>query len=447
MPKSGTGTIPLQPKSGFTLLEVVISLAILMMLFVAISKIVQSILENVIQSRIRTVALSLAQSQLEQIHNLPYVKVGTVGGIPPGSIQPQKTVIVNSQKYTIETSIVFIDDPFDQQTPQDLVNVDYKRVRVQVTWEDDIESAPVTLLTNISPKGIETWQNSGTLVINVFNSQGLPVSGATVNIDNEILTPQIHTQTYTDNFGLVVYPGTPICNTCYKVTVTKAGYSTDKTYSTTEVTNPLQPYATVLNGQITSMSFAIDQVGAVTLQSYNPSYNPTTNIQFTLRGQKIIGYDINDDPVYKTSINSNTGGFTVQIPGLEWDTYELILTNFFHNLAGSNPIFPIALSPGSSLTVPFIAGPYSQSSLLLIVKDAQDQPLASASANLKNMGLSYDLTKVTNATGSVDFGQVFFSNLSPAVYNYQISLPGYKEATGSVNISSNMREMFILEKL
>lgn len=433
---------------GFTLIETLVAMGILVIFFTAITLIVQQVIENIGSTRVRTTALSLAEQKFELIRNLPYVNVGTIGGIPQGPIPQSETVTVNNLPFIITTSIIYVDDPYDGLAPSDVLNADYKRVRIEVTWGGSYPSRmPITLVTNIVPNGVESVSGGGTLYIQVFNANSQHVANANVTINNTVVTPAIHMQTLSNADGVVVLPGAPPCNTCYEITVTKQNYSTDKTYSSSQVTNPLLPYSTVLVGQITQISFSIDEVSTLIVNSFNPYYQPISNVMFTLKGSKIIGYDTNDLPVYKYSYSTNTGGGTVSIPGLEWDTYTLDLSNSAHTLAGSNPPIPFALPPKNNLTIPIVAVPKANNSLLIHVDDMTHTPQASASVELLNELLSYDQTIVTPGTNSANFGYAFFPALQTGTYDLKVDLPGYQEATSSVIINGNIQESVTLNAL
>ncbi|HCS78430.1 TPA: hypothetical protein DIV55_01670 [Patescibacteria group bacterium] len=433
--------------NGFTMLETIVALGVLSMFFGAITVILQTVLTNIGESRVRTTALSLAQTKMELIRNLPYASVGTSGGIPTGPIPQNEVVAVNGLDFTVTTSIIYIDDEFDGVAPADVTNADYKRARVEITWNGLYPSrVPITLVTNIAPKGIETVVGGGTLFIQVFDANGLPVSNATVKIDNAQVTPQIHTQTLTNANGLVILPGYPACVTCYRIEASKSGFSSSRTYATSELANPLQPDLTVLEGEVSQLSFAIDRVSSLVVNSVGsgPTYPPVSFVLFTLRGTKIIGYDALDEPVYKYTFSTNTGGGTVSIPALEWDSYMLDFSSSYHNLAGSNPIIPLALTAGTAVTVNVVAEPKTNRSLLLLVKNAAAELQASAAARLVNSGVSYDTTKYTAATGSADFGHVYFGGLTPGDYELTLTLSGYQDATASYSINSNRQETTIM---
>lgn len=436
------------PGYGFTMIETIVGLATMLIFFAAVAAIFQNILTNIGTSRVRTVALALAQEKMELIRNLPFSDIGTIGGIPQGMISPSETVTINNQQFTITTSIIYIDDPFDQIAPSDTINTDYKRVRIEITWGGVYPSRiPVSLITNFAPKGIETVAGGGTLFITVINSSGNPIQNATVTVNNDTVLPPIHMQTLTNANGIVVLPGTPACISCYRITVSKTAYSQDRTYSTGEVANPLMPDPTVIEGSITQVTFSIDELSSIIVNSYSQSLQPVSNVAFTLLGSKIIGYDSDDNPVLKFSRSINTGGGTVTISAIEWDTYTLDFTDSSYTLAGSNPPIPFVLPPKTNQTLPIVVYPKANASLLLYVKNSTGILMASASATLTNIPNGYASTVITPSTGSANFGQAYFPSLLPAIYDLKVNLAGYAESTTSVTISTNQQETVQLNTL
>lgn len=437
--------------AGFTLVETLIALAILGIFFAAITNILQVIFSNLGLSRVRATALAMAQAKIEIIRNLPYADVGTTGGLPQGSIAQTETVTINNTPFTVQTSIIYVDDPADGVIPADLISSDYKRARVSVSWSGAFPTTfPVTLVTNVVPRGLETTAGGGTLYLRVFDANGSPVANANIAIDNSLVNPAIHTTTLTDTGGSVMLPGAPACNTCYAITVTKSGYSTDKTYAASEVTNPIQPLLSVIEGELTQASFSIDLTGSVTIKSFGSrqlNYPPIANVQLALRGTKIIGYDSLDNPVYKYNYSTNTGGGILNVSNLELDSYILDFTNSNYSLTGSNPLIPFVITPGSNQTISFAAVPKTNYNLLLVVKNNLGDLQSSASARLANFSLGFDATSSTAATGAADFGQTFFNSLSANTYNLEVNLDGYQTATNSLIINTNKTETITLNPL
>ena len=98
---------------GQTLIGVIISLAIFSILASAVFTLISTSYQTVNFNRARITGKQLAQEKIEFVRNLPYDDVGTIGGIPNGTVIPQtETLNLNGLPYTIKTSIVYVDDPF-----------------------------------------------------------------------------------------------------------------------------------------------------------------------------------------------------------------------------------------------------------------------------------------------------------------------------------------------
>lgn len=253
-------------KNGFTLIEVLVFILIFGIIFGGIVGGFVAGMKILFQSKARTTALALANQRIEEIRNLPYKDIGTIGGIPSGVIPQTETKRVNNIDFTIKTTIIYIDDPFDKTAPDDPVPTDYKRVKVRVSWPSII-GGQVQLITDIAPKGIETTQGGGTLSIVVLNASGEPVSQAEVRIKNDQVLPPIDATYLTDDFGTIFLPGAPASSESYQVEVKKSGYSSDKTFSRDEVANPSKPHLSVYEGQLTQASFSIDLLSSMNIES------------------------------------------------------------------------------------------------------------------------------------------------------------------------------------
>lgn len=421
------------------------------MFFAGIMIIIQTLLRSIGEARVRLVASSLAQAKLETTRNLPYVDVGVVGGIPNGLLEPEEVVAINGQNFSVNTSIVYIDDPFDDIAPIDVIPTDYKRVRIEVDWDGTFKPLnPLVFLSDVVPPSLETGSNTGTLSIQVINASGQPVSSADVTIVANSVVPPINLTTVTDSNGWLVLPGSPICVECYSVTVSKSGYSTDKTYSTAEVANPLKPHLTVLDGQLTHISFAIDRLATLTVRasrSRQAGYTPFPGVQFTLKGAKTVGTNTLDEVVYKHQSNHVTAAFgQVVVSGLEWDTYDLYFPGGSSiDIAGAQPLIPFGLSPGVSSQVSIVTEANTTNSLLVAAANPSEQLLANATFTLSQNGVPV-ATKSAGATGFGDVGQAYFGGLSQSTYDLLAQLSGYQDATGSVTINGDIKELLYLNE-
>ncbi len=64
-------------KKSFTFIDVLVGTSLVLIVFLGIFGVYQLGLKMVNQSKIRIIATALANQKIEQIHNLPYKKVGT----------------------------------------------------------------------------------------------------------------------------------------------------------------------------------------------------------------------------------------------------------------------------------------------------------------------------------------------------------------------------------
>jgi len=172
--------------------------------------------------------------------------------------------------------------------------------------------------------------------------------------------------------------------------------------------------------------------------------NPLPNTAFHIRGEKIIGTDVNDEPVYKYSTFATTdGNGNIVLNNLEWDLYT------FSTGQGSGLDLvtiepapqPINLPPNTNLPVNLYLE--AENALLVTVKDiSTSQPIFSASVRLFNTFLGYDVTYYTN-----DKGQIYFLPLENATYNLGAGAPGYSNVSTTVLVSGHTTEIINLEQI
>lgn len=264
---------------GLTLIEVLISLVILAIISIGLYSLYTYTLKVINDNRARTGAVAIAEQRLEMIRNMPYNDVGTIGGIPSGTITASEEIDLNNFIYTATSYVRYIDDPFDGLLgePGETLNADYKQVEVQVSWRSPFGTRSVDLSTIVAPRGIETVEGGGTLKISVFDADGQPVPLANVHIENNMVAPPISVDHQTGVSGILLLPGTPESIENYSVTVTKDGYSTEQTCPTKSGTpnpicpvsiandTPTKPHLSVYEGELTEEGFTIDRVGTLNI--------------------------------------------------------------------------------------------------------------------------------------------------------------------------------------
>ncbi|MBU3923000.1 prepilin-type N-terminal cleavage/methylation domain-containing protein, partial [Patescibacteria group bacterium] len=97
-------------KKGFTLIETLIAIAILVIVIIGIVGVLQMNIRIANRTSSRVGAVSLINKRMEMLRNLDYDNIGTIGGIPSGDIPQQETIILNDIEYTLKTFIQYFDD-------------------------------------------------------------------------------------------------------------------------------------------------------------------------------------------------------------------------------------------------------------------------------------------------------------------------------------------------
>jgi len=260
--------------NGASLIDVIFGVSIMLIIFIGIFGIFKLSIELVSSSKSKTGALALANEQMEFIRSLSYNAVGVMGGIPAGNIEQEEIIILNKTIYTRRTFIQYIDDLKDglEEEDENLITADYKLVKVEIKWTIGDTERKFSLISNIVPKGIETFEGGGTLIINSIDAYGMPIAGAQVNIKNNTIFPTIDLMAFTNNFGKIMFPGSPAAAD-YEIIVTKDGYSMAKTYDA-DVNNPNPDpgHLTVAEKETTRSTFAIDLLSGMDINTYRKTF-------------------------------------------------------------------------------------------------------------------------------------------------------------------------------
>ncbi len=407
-------------EGGLTLVETLVGISIFLIISLGIYDGYIGIVKLVGVSKLRTLAMLVANEEIELIRNLPYGNVGIVQGIPAGVIEREMTVVKGGVRFLLRATVRNIDDPFDGTiggSPNDLAPADYKQVSIDVGCPTCKNFSTSTVTTTIAPKNLESTGNNGALFITVFDANGVGVPGASVHIENQSASPAIVINELTSNDGVLQLVDVPPGTFVYQITATKAGYSTARTYPVDDPDNPnpSQIHATVATGALTEMSFAIDRIATLSVETVRENCEVVPNTSFTLHGSKTIG---TDPTIYKYNQSHTTGsdGRTT-ISSLEWDTYTALLTSSSLDFNGSLPLSPFALNPGVTLISRLVVVPKNPNTLLVTVKDvASGLPLADATVTISQTGFSE--SKMTNRgyLAQTDWsgggGQILYSNKS-----------------------------------
>jgi hypothetical protein len=164
----------------------------------------------------------------------------------------------------------------------------------------------------------------------------------------------------------------------YYITVTKSGYSSEQTYAVGGAgnPNPTKPHITVVANTVSQGTFSIDQTSSIDLRAQSAQCSSITGIAGDLVGSKIIG---TSPDVIKNTIAFNLNSASNTIGSIEWDSYSLELSSSDYDVAGTNPIFPLSVSPASSQQVTITLKPATSGSRLVVaVNDVAGLPVAGA---------------------------------------------------------------------
>lgn len=261
-----------QPNSGFSLIDVIIGISLMLIAFLGIYGMLRLSIILIATTKASTGALALATEQLEFIRSLPYDDVGTISGVPAGNIPQSETVTLNGRDYTRRTVILYEDAPQDGLGVLDTnsITADYKVAKVEMSWDIKGNTRSLMLVTNVVPPGIETLAGGGTLTINVIDALAGPVLNADVQIVNNTTSPTIDVTLLSNANGVVNLPGAPAASE-YEVYVSKTDFSSARTYpATPTLPNPNPGHLSVVAGDTTSITFAIDELAQKTIRTFEP---------------------------------------------------------------------------------------------------------------------------------------------------------------------------------
>ena len=571
-------------QKGFTFVQTLIGLFILLLIFIGLYGSIQIAFKIISQSKAQVIASSLAVQKIESIRNLSYQNIGTAGGIPAGNIQQTSTTTINNIDYTIEIDINYVDDDFDGLAPTDTVPNDYKRVRVEISWPGFFGDKIVSV-TDITPPGLESSVGGGNLSVSVFDANGQPIPQANIHIINNKINPAIDTSYETNDNGQYLIAGAPTSTNAYEITISKDGYNSSQTYSSTTVANPNNPHATVLESALTSISFSIDKLSSFSINTLSPwgsgifsdsfvdnskvsetsdiqiyegnillatttasttqykssgyvisdpiqpaslinwqeltwndtqtastsityqlyyattssweiipnselsgnesgfesspvdltdiptdtYYNvkikanlstnissttpslsdwhlswktdiptPIEDVDFNLQGQKTIGTDENDDPVYKYSRDFSTdSNGHIDINDLEWDLYNFTIDpsedlSLTTTTPPTNPLGEnVSLEPDTNQNIDLYLD--AENNLMVTIQNSDtSETVFNAQVRLYNSSLGYDEIQYTN-----EDGQTLYSPLEPVIYNIEIQKTDYENYTGNMNVTGD----------
>lgn len=265
---------------GFTLVELTVALVVLAILSLSIFALFNSVIHSMIIARRQAVAMTLATTQLEYLKSLPYDSLAVQGGsIYATNLLPAtQNQTVNGVKYTVKTSIGYVDDAYDgcgsypttalktkycrnypppaSAPSQDTNPADYKILNVVVTDTSGLRLAMVD--TQVTARVAESASTTGAIFITVLDASGSPVSGANVAVNNSTTSPVVALNDTTDGNGVAIfYNVPPVSSNSYIITASKSGYSSLSTIAASGSLQPNYQHLKVLSQQSGSLTMPI----------------------------------------------------------------------------------------------------------------------------------------------------------------------------------------------
>ncbi len=431
-------------KKGATLIEIVIAVGVLSMMALIFAQTFALATVHIADTRMRSGAVAVALQQMEQLRNLPYDAVAVVGGVPNGTINPDKQVSLGARTYRVLTDIRYSDDPDDGTVggvPADPVPTDYKNVRIEVMWGDASQNHRVHLASIFAPPGIEPSVDGGTIVLNIFDAEGTPLADATVQIHNTTTTPPIAVTVFSDATGRVLVPGAPAASN-YAITVSKDGYETVTTYPPYPESSfyPQDRHITVTQNALTTQSIESSILSDITLNVRNQFGDAVAHVALNIVGGRVLGTLPNGNAVYGFDHTMNSDGVgTLLLKDREAGTYTVNVVDTAYDLfvvddATTTANNTMSIAQGTKPTITVVVMDVMKPSAIIHVKDLNDNPIVNARVRLHNSVHGYDVVAQTNAYGDVFFPQKSDTPLVNAPYTVTVSAQGYAENTQPIVI-------------
>ncbi|MCD6149230.1 carboxypeptidase regulatory-like domain-containing protein [bacterium] len=446
----------LKNKSGFTFIESLVLLFIFSTIAVTFYSVFNLGTRHIIESKNRLGAVSLANQKMEIIRNLNYSSVGTISGIPSGSINADEYETVNTRNFHILTDIKYCDDSFDGTqggSTDDAIPNDYKIARVTIKWGEETASQQVYLVATFAPPGVETSAGGGTLRINIIDSGALGIADASIHLHNA--GTGVDLNTVTDSTGSVLFPGTP-AGSDYEIDVSKNEYESVSTLAVSPASpyNPVtDEHASVIADALNVKSIIVNLISDINIATVDSLGNAVGDITFKLTGGRILGTKVSDgEPGYnyeqdlavdssgeKSISNVSPGIYEFMLRDASNDDFAFIKMDPGDDTSSNK----FTLSPGITMDVKAIVADKSVNSLLVSVNDDGGSAVEGAEARLKNDGLGYDITLTTDK-----YGKVYFPDASGPLqndtYDLTISATGFNSDYSANAISGLVEKDIVL---
>jgi Tfp pilus assembly protein PilE len=286
-------------QSGFALIEVIASAAVLGLVTIAVYGGYNATLGSSGRERARAVAASLAEQDQERLRSFRPTDLATYAA-PPRIV---KVPAVTGPSYTIESTVDWISDTANgvASCTSDANLEDYLRITSKVTSAivgDAIK--PVVQRSLVAPPVGTFRQGLGSLVVRVSGKGTLPIQNLPVTIQKGSGTPITRN---TNSFGCAVFRYVPIGS--YSVRYNEPGY-VDQSGATSVVSS-----GTVSEGTLNVVPVTYDR-GATVTATFDTQHRGTTCTPPGCPASKGMGITLESADIPATSRRTFPTGGTNQ---------------------------------------------------------------------------------------------------------------------------------------
>jgi len=248
-------------QDGYSVVELLAAVTIFALVFAAVSLGIGRALDITRNNRNRTTAAYLAASELEEVRSRSFDQIA-LGRSVCSYQTPSPTCSVPSP-YTVTRDVSWV-APAATSSSCNVPNgssgaaLAYKRVNVQVTWDDMRAVNPVSSQTLLTPPVGAYDPDDGHIAVRLLDRTAAALSGQTVTLSGPATASQVSTA---DGCAFFAYldPGT------YTVSLNTAGYVGR------QGDQPATQPAAVLASQITTLQFDYDRAATLDVTLLAPA--------------------------------------------------------------------------------------------------------------------------------------------------------------------------------
>ena len=434
---------------GISLIEAMVSISVFAIISVSLYGMFLFTGKLTADAKLRTLAIYLANEEMEQIKAMSYAQVGTVGGIPAGNLEQTRQITKSGYPFDVKTEVKYLDDELDGNFPDDDKPADYKVVRLDVGWRGSFENQEVVLISSVYPDYLSEEEGGGVLSINALNFEGIGVAGCDVKIVEPDLDPAVSILTKTDDLGNVVLYGLP-AGANYQLEIVKSGWEQILTYPPYPETpfNPVNQHLTVVEGVMNTKTIGIDQLGDIEITVVDETGDPLDNFPLNISGGRIIGYTnaANPEPVYifeEEELTTDSDG-KLEIEATSGGNYSFSTEETDYELVTVDPANPFELAPGGDVTVTATYVDKNTDSFLIIVSDNETkEPLSDISVALTGPD-EFSETELTDKQGRAFFWQ---EELPEGEYTVEINADEFESYSDTMELDDLVKKEIFLERI